>query len=222
MTTTAEMLRNVPYVTSREGEEPDPWSRLTVGLGPDLSMGLAYQDETADDRGPRGELWERFRQSLDTFGQPTGRPKWRLVHPVRQRKAMRFLRCQVRACPAKLSSGGYLFLETADEKPREPGQPVRTGQPPVCLEHAHLAVSLCPRLSKGHVAFLARKAPLWGVIGTRYRFGSLGLTPLPAEEQLPMPYGHPQLGWFLASQLVRELTEYDVVSLDDLKPVARR
>lgn len=218
MTTTAEMLANIPYVTSREGEGPDPWSALTVGLGPDHTMGLAYQDETEEDRGPRGELWERFRQSLDVFSQPTGRPRWRLVHPLRQRKAMRFLRCQLRFCPAKLPSGGYLFLETADEKPVEPGQRVTTGQPPVCLAHARLAVSLCPRLREGHVAFLARKAPLWGVIGTRYRFGASGVTPLPAEEQFPLPYGHPQLGWFLACQLVRELTEYEVVSLDDLIP----
>lgn len=32
--------------------------------------------------------------------------------------------------------------------------------------------------------------------------------------------GHPQIGWFLASQLVRELREYEVVNLDDPVPAA--
>ncbi|WP_260608958.1 hypothetical protein [Streptomyces sp. WAC 01325] len=44
-----------------------------------------------------------------------------------------------------------------------------------------------------------------------------GLQPLPTEDDdAPVEYGHPQLGWFLASQLVRELRDYEVISLDDL------
>ncbi|MFI5738892.1 hypothetical protein ACIA9I_10995 [Streptomyces anulatus] len=45
------------------------------------------------------------------------------------------------------------------------------------------------------------------------------MEPLPAEhDDAPVPYGHPQVGWFLASQLVRELRDYEVVNLDDLVP----
>ncbi|MFF9763296.1 MULTISPECIES: hypothetical protein [Streptomyces] len=84
------------------------------------------------------------------------------------------------------------------------------------------ALELCPHLRKGHVAFLAGTTSIWGVIGSRYRLTATGLEPLPVEEgDVPVPYGHPQLGWFLASQLVRELRDYEVVNVDDLEPIAR-
>ncbi|MCZ4603493.1 hypothetical protein O3S80_06805 [Streptomyces sp. Lzd4kr] len=79
------------------------------------------------------------------------------------------------------------------------------------------SLELCKYLSKGHVAFLARATSIWGVIGSRYRLTATGLQPLPAEDDdAPVEYGHPQLGWFLAGQLVRELRDYEVISLDDL------
>jgi len=31
-----------------------------------------------------------------------------------------------------------------------------------------------------------------------------------------LPYGHPDLSWFLASQMVRRLRAYTVIALDDL------
>lgn len=96
---------------------------------------------------------------------------------------------------------------------------MRTAQPPVCLKHLRLPVELCPHLRKGHVAFRARAASPWGVIGTRYRLTATGLAPLPADDT-SMAYGHPQLGWFLASQLICELGDYEVVDLDDLVSAA--
>lgn len=83
-----------------------------------------------------------------------------------------------------------------------------------------MAARRCPRLrSKGHVALLATRFPLYGVIGTPYQYTADGIQPLAASDA-PLPYNHPQIGWFLASQLVRELREYEVVSLDDLVPAA--
>ncbi|MFE1289651.1 hypothetical protein [Streptomyces sp. NPDC058751] len=209
--------RLVPYITHREGEYGGLESDLTLGTNAFGAMRLAYQDETPADRGPRGELWARCSQSLNAAGKPTGKPQWRLVNPTRQRETMERLRCQIDFCPAE-TDRGYIFLAGAAENAsHRAGEPVRTAQPPVCLKHLRPAIELCPHLQKGYVAFLARAASVWGVVGSRYRLTATGLDPLPAEDDdAPVAYGHPQLGWFLASQLVRELRDYEVISLDDL------
>ncbi|MFH8698821.1 hypothetical protein [Streptomyces chartreusis] len=208
--------RLVPYITSREGEHGGLESELTLSMSAFGAVRLAYQDETPDDRGPHGELWARYSQSLNASGRPTSKPQWRLVNPTRQRRAMQQLRCQINFCPAE-TSRGYVFLADAEEGPSShAGEPVRTAQPPVCLKHVRPSLELCKHLRKGHVAFLARATSIWGVIGSRYRLTVTGLQPLPAEDDAPVEHGHPQLGWFLASQLVRELRDYEVISLDDL------
>ncbi|WP_245936544.1 hypothetical protein [Streptomyces cahuitamycinicus] len=219
-TKTAQRL--VPDITSREGEYGALESELTLSVNAFGTMRLAYHNETPDDRGPHGELWARYGQSLNASGRPTGKPQWRMVHPTRQRQAMEQLRCQIRMCSAK-TNRGYLFLAGAEQDAlRRPGDPVRTAQPPVCLKHARPSIEQCKHLRKGHVAFVARATSIYGVIGSRYRLGAAGLEPLPPLRDegadAPVPYGHPQMGWFLASQLVRELTDYEVVNLDDLVP----
>ncbi|OKK02381.1 hypothetical protein AMK26_22180 [Streptomyces sp. CB03234] len=215
MTTAADLI--VPYITAREGEEAESLLNLRVRLGPDRRPRLAYVDEEPPDRDLRGVLWARYSMSLGNDGMPTGTPRWRLVHPLRQRSTMALLRCQV--CTVQLKrSDGILFLETADDL--DYTGPVKTAQPPVCLAHARMAASRCPRLRrKGHVALLARRFPLYGVIGTAYQYGPNGIQALSGTDR-PLPYSHPQIGWFLASQLVRELRDYEVVKLDDLVPAA--
>ncbi|MGC0374737.1 hypothetical protein [Streptomyces sp. SAI-229] len=221
MKRTSAAPKLVPYVTSREGEYGGLESELTLSMNVFGSVRLAYQDETPVDRGPRGELWARCSQSLNASGKPVGKPQWRLVNPTRQRRTMEELRCQVGFCPAE-TDRGYVFLAGSAEDPsHRSGEPLRTAQPPVCLEHLRPAVELCPYLRKGHVAFLTRATSVWGVIGSRYRLTATGLEPLPSEDDdAPVAYGHPQLGWFLASQLVRELRDYEVVDLDDLVSAA--
>ncbi|MEW1872595.1 hypothetical protein AB0420_31650 [Streptomyces caelestis] len=214
--------RVVPYITSREGEYGALEAELTLRGDTFGAVRLAYHDETPDDRGPRGELWARCSQSLNVSGWPTGRPQWRLVNPARQREAMEQLRCQVGFCSAETAKGHIFLAGATEDLSRRSNEPVRTAQPPVCLKHVRPALELCPHLRKGHVAFLAGTTSIWGVIGSRYRLTATGLEPLPVEEgDAPVPYGHPQLGWFLASQLVRELRDYEVVNVDDLEPVAR-
>ncbi|MFC7218156.1 hypothetical protein ACFQLX_08245 [Streptomyces polyrhachis] len=217
MKRTGTVPRLVPYITQREGEYGGLESELTLSMNAFGAVRLVYQDETPADRGPRGELWARCSQSLNAAGKPTGKPQWRMVNPARQREAMEHLRCQVSFCPAETDQG-YIFLAgDAEGASHRAGEPVRTAQPPVCLKHLRPAIELCPHLRKGHIAFRARATSPWGVIGTRYRLTAAGLEPLPADDDdAPVAYGHPQLGWFLASQLIRELRDYEVVNLDDL------
>jgi hypothetical protein len=207
----------VPYITAREGEEADSFHNLGIGRGRDGRPCLRYVDEGPPDRDGKGVLWARCSMSLDAFGEPWGTPRWQLVHPQRQRVTMSLLRCQV--CTVKLKNrDGVLFLETAGD--RQYSTPVKTAQPPVCLTHARMAASRCPRLrSQGHVALLATRFPLYGVIGHAYKWSANGLQSLPDFDS-PLPYSHPQIGMFLASQLVRELRDYKVVNLDDLTPAA--
>ncbi|WP_047471425.1 hypothetical protein [Streptomyces sp. M10] len=219
MKRTSTAPRLVPYITQRECEYGGLEAELALSVNAFGAVRLAYREETAADRGPRGELWARCSQSLNASGRPAGRPQWRLVNSGRQREAMEQLRCQIGFCPAETDQG-YIFLSGgAEDASRGVGAPVRTAQPPVCLKHLRLAVELCPHLRKGHVAFRARAASPWGVIGTRYRLTATGLAPLPADDT-SMAYGHPQLGWFLASQLICELGDYEVVDLDDLVSAA--
>ncbi|MFH7338547.1 hypothetical protein [Streptomyces fradiae] len=221
MKRTSAAPKLVPYITQREGEYGGLASELTLSMDAFGSLRLAYQDETPADRGPGRELWARCSQSLNAAGKPTGKPQWRLVNPARQREAMERLRCQVGLCRAETDQG-YLFLAgVTEDKSHRAGGPVRTAQPPVCLKHLRPALELCPHLRKGHLVFRARTTSVWGVIGSRYRLTASGLAPLPVEEDdAPVPYGHPQLGWFLASQLVRELRDYEVVNPNDLVTAA--
>ncbi len=65
------------------------------------------------------------------------------------------------------------------------------------------------------MALLVRRAPLFGVIGTPYRWSAEGMRALPGDD-VPVPYGHPSLEWFLASQLVRELRNVESADPGDL------
>ncbi|MEU2069103.1 hypothetical protein [Streptomyces anulatus] len=76
-----------------------------------------------------------------------------------------------------------------------------------------------PAQEQGPRRLLATRFPLYGVIGTPYQYTADGIQPLAASDA-PLPYNHPQIDWFLASQLVRELRDYEVVSLDDPVPAA--
>lgn len=213
----------VPYITVRQGETPDKERHLCARPGPDGRQRLAWVDEGPGDRDLRGVLWGRVSQELGVDRRPDGVPRWRLVHPARQRETMLHLQCQVcvtrvrdvRRHTAGAARPGVLFLAAADS---DLAGPVRTAQPPVCVEHARLSAQSCPHLVRhGHVALLARRYRLYGVIGAPYTATGRGLCRLPADD-VPVPYGDPRLDWFLASQLVRELSDIETVDLADLTP----
>ncbi|KAB1141127.1 hypothetical protein F7R91_33490 [Streptomyces luteolifulvus] len=202
----------IPYITQREGEEPAPNNLVIYRQGSGLR--LYYRDEDPRDRDLRGTLWARCGFTpVDERKQPTGAPQWKLMHPHRQLATMQMMRCQVCTEPARTLLG-YIFLAGPnDQSPNE--QSVLTNQPPVCPRHARAAAKLCPHLTQNPVVFLAQSAPLYGVHGTLYGLNNKGVHVV-AQPDSPLPYGHPNLDTFLASQLVRRLAAFRVVDLEEL------
>lgn len=203
----------IPFVTQREGEDAAP-DNLILLPHTDGRLHLHYLDEDPRDRDPRGVLWARCSfNPLDLHGQPTGRPQWKLMHPYRQLMCMQALHCQICAQPARTPLG-LIFL--AGPHDQDPGAAqVLTNQPPVCARHARTAARLCPHLQGGPTVYLAQSAPLYGVTGTLYGLDPHGVQPV-AQPGPPLPYGHPDMTCFLASQQIRRLTSFRTVARDEL------
>lgn len=208
----------VPYVTQRAGEQAAPDNLVMLPARGNHGRGryrLFYADEeTGLDRDLRQVLWARVSfNPYDQRKRPTGEPEWKLMHPFRQRLTMERLRCQI--CTASATTPlGIIFLAGAhDHEHTEP--PLVTNQPPVCPKHVRTAAALCPHLREDPVVFLASSAPMYGVLGTVYGLvdGTIQVVAQPSE---PLPYGHPNLPTFLASQLVRRLARYRVLTVSEL------
>ena len=154
------LIPYTPYIT-QWSEEREPEALLVERPG----RGIAYLDETLADRDNRGVLWYR------TPSHPGhGRPLFAKVHPLRQRRTMRRMLCNVCAKPADRNNEGALWL-LRDFRDDWPGWPEKMGavEPPVCLPCARRASRLCPALQKGAVAVRVQHAPIAGVRGALYR-----------------------------------------------------
>ncbi|MFG2227367.1 hypothetical protein [Streptomyces sp. NPDC048644] len=194
----------VPYITAWSEERVSVRS-LTVRRD---GAGLGYRDETPGDRDAHGVLWSRL---VEAPGE--GKPNFRKVHPVRQRRALLEGLCQVCGGPAGRTSRGWLFLlPRPDGDEWSPGWPEgKYGtKPPVCVPCAALAVRHCPHLSEP-VAVRVRKPRPRGVFGGFHAPRGTALSA--ASDDGYLPYGHPHAAWFLASQLVVELRRCTVVDL---------
>lgn len=182
----------VPYITAWSGEH----TALPEVVA--TSSGIAYADETLIDRDGEGVLWRR---------QPSrprqGHPEFRKVHPVRQRRAMRRLLCQVCGGPADRNEHGVLWLlrDHHDNWPNWPEGMANT-YPPVCLPCARASIRECPALRQGYVAVRARHCPIVGVYGVRYALAGSLATP---SGGTIATYEEPAIDWTLATQLVRSL-----------------
>lgn len=183
-----------------------PWTAETVSARSltvrSSGTGLAYRDEVPRDRDRHGVLWARMRTAP---GQ--GRPNYRALHSARQRHAMLRMLCQVCGERADRTSRGWLFLlprpEPTEDTANWPEGTLST-KPPVCRPCAVLALRHCPHLADPHPV-RSRKPRVWGVFGGFVAPDTQGrLSPSPTDDYLS--YGHPYAGWFLASQLVVELT----------------
>lgn len=206
-------MRIVPYITCREGETPAPHSSLRGVYGPDGRLRLGYRTELPDDRDLNGVLWARCSQQVGSNGLPIGKPQWKLVHPARQRDCMQRLLCQICAQPARTPQG-FIFLTSPGELP--PGATtLHTTQPPVCPRHTRTATTLCPALAGTPNILLVPTPRLHGVLGTPYGYGPNGIQPTPHTADF-LPYGHPGLPWYLASQMVRRLQDFQIVPLEKL------
>ncbi|MFE7302794.1 hypothetical protein [Streptomyces sp. NPDC057579] len=198
--------RPVPYITAWSGEVDVSINDLRYG-----ARGLIYANELPSDRDQRGGLWERW---VDDYG--TGEPAWRNVHSERQRTCMEQMWCQVCARPASRTHKGYLFLAGG---PATLGDMEGTpnGQPPLCLECAPTARKLCPHLRES-VAFRARKAPVWGVLGSLIALERSRLNPEAVRLRRSVPEfvkdGSRERPFVLGSQLLREMRRVTVVDLD--------
>lgn len=212
----------VPFVIQREGEDAAPDNLLLTPVGGPGRFRLRYADEDPRDRDLRGVLWARCSfGAVDDSGRLTGKPQWRMMHPLRQRGTMQAMRCQVCAGHARTPLG-YIFLAGPDTvDPDDPG--ILTNQPPVCARHARTAADLCPHLTPDPMVLLTQSAPLYGVNGVGYGYGSQGVQVMERPAG-PIPYGHPLLPTVLASQMVRRLSSFRLVGLDellrDLEPAA--
>ncbi|MFD9503467.1 hypothetical protein [Streptomyces sp. NPDC060035] len=202
----------VPFITQRKGEEAAPNNLIL--LGSHSRYRLFYPDEDPKDRDYRQVLWGRVSfNPVDERRRPTGDPEWKLMHPFRQRITMETLRCQICTDPATTPIGTIFLAGHADYETRQ--QPLLTNQPPVCARHVRAATSLCPHLEEDPVVFLATSAPLYGVLGTIYGLVE-GKVEVVAQPKEPLPYRHPNLPILLASQLIRRMARYRILTVREL------
>ncbi|WP_327234843.1 hypothetical protein OG349_13495 [Streptomyces sp. NBC_01317] len=192
----------VPYITVWSAERTAP-PLVTARRG-----GVAYPDEILQDRDQEGVLWRRA-----PLKQGQGRPEFGGVHPLRQRRAMRKLLCQVCAGPADRDELGVLWL-FRDARGDWPGWPedMAATHPPVCLPCAAKSIRACPYLRGAFVAVRVREPRVSGVHGARY----VPSGPLPrAVEGVTRAYTDPDVRWVVAAQLVMGLHGCTLVPLGD-------
>lgn len=192
-----------PYITAWSAEQTPP-----VVLVEHPEGGIAYQDETLADRDRHGVLWFRT-----PFRPGQGRPEFGKVHPMRQRRTMQRLLCQVCAGPADCTEDGVLWL-LKDHREDWPSWPNGMGvtEPPVCVPCVRLALRLCPALRTGAALLRAGSFMLAGVHGTLYRGG----LKVAAVDTTTVPFEDPAIRWVRAVSLVRELRDCAIIPLTDL------
>ncbi|MEU0109056.1 hypothetical protein ABZ313_27405 [Streptomyces sp. NPDC006251] len=203
----------VPFITQRHGEEaaPDNLVIYRHSSGPRLY----YGDEDPRDRPLRGVLWARCGfNPVDARHMPTGAPQWKLMHPYRQMITMQALRCQVCAEPARTPLGFIFLAGPRDEDPTQPA--IYTNQPPVCPKHVRAAAVLCPHLERKPMVFLAKSAPLYGVSGVIYGLDERLQVHVVARPDHALSFGHPNMPTVLASQLIRRLSSFRILDMEEL------
>jgi hypothetical protein len=191
----------VPYITTWSGEDS-----LSTKVIEHPKSGIAFADETLGDRDDRGVLWRRVpsRPGL-------GRPQFGKIHPLRQRRAMRKLLCQVCGGPADQTDLGTLWLvRDYRDWPHWPEHMACT-EPPVCLPCARTAIRACPALRKGYAAIRVANSEISGIYGAHYIPGPLWPT---VVKDVILTYDDPAIRWTCAGQLVRELLNCTIVNLD--------
>jgi hypothetical protein len=194
-----------PYITAWSAEQDLPCALVER---PDSSIG--YANELLSDRDRHGVLW---RQTA--LHHRVGRPEFARVHPLRQRRAMELLLCQVCGGPADQNDDGVLWLQRdyRDDWPQWP-EGMASVEPPMCLQCVPVSRQLCPALRRGAVTVRAKECPIVGVRGALYRQSVLAPTVVTAGN---FAYDDPAVRRVLASALIRELRGCTIVPVEELE-----
>jgi hypothetical protein len=194
----------VPYIGSWTGED-----LLTASVVRRVHGGIGYADETLMDRDERGVLWTRMAYRVGV-----GRPLFTKLHPLRQRRAMRRLLCQVCANPADQTEQGSLWLVPRSDGHQWP-EDTATIHPPLCLACARVSVEACPAMRVGYLAIRAH-SQVCGVTGVRFQPGRRSVALSIDDSDDVIDYRDPAIRWMQATQLARSLHRCTVVDLDEV------
>ena len=200
--TTEDRRIVAPYITAWSGEQAEPVEVV------ERAGGIGYLDEALADRDRFGVLWSRM-----PLRSGEGRPDFGRVHPLRQRRTMLRLLCQVCAGPADQTDDGVLWL-LKDHRNDWPGWPNRMGvtEPPTCLSCVHESITRCPALRRGAAVVRARHYPVAGVRGVLYRGSGRPV----AVDEATVAYDDPTIRWIRAMNLVRQLNGCTIIPISEL------
>ncbi|MFF4323751.1 hypothetical protein [Streptomyces sp. NPDC001568] len=179
-----------PSVTLWTGRHPDHPTIVVDDFGVRYDGG-----DRADQVDPYFEvLRERWG------GTPTGTPLYGVFDPeVQWRAADRLLCAHCEAQPDREPGSGMLWLLRADHDEHAWPADIRTTTPPICRDHAEMAIGRCSMLRHGHLAVRVPEVQQVGVLGTLYTDGGPG-----DADQLVM-LTDSRLRFVLARYLVLEL-----------------
>ncbi|SET46954.1 hypothetical protein SAMN05421811_103137 [Nonomuraea wenchangensis] len=192
----------VPYVTAYDGEHVTYQLTLVADETATDGIRMSYADETATDR-MFGVLWHRHGMTR------TGRPMWRLVNTLRQRRCMLRSLCQVCGKTAVDGDTGRIWWLLPEAPGRCPDGGWYTNTPPTCAACVPVARNHCPQLRKWSRLCTVSEAEPYGVVAEVFTPISGTLASVDAATELPLD-AFRKLEMALAKQLV--------VSLDDLRP----
>ena len=155
MTTTAV---RVPYITAYSEElAPHPLAFVAYPEATD-GVRLSYDDAVPQDW-MYGVLWAR--QGLHR----RGRPEWKVVNTLRQRRCMRLLLCQVCGESATDPVDSRISWVLADDPGDTSAGAGYTNAPPTCAQCIPEAIASCPRLRRGAAVYSVGSAQPYGIIG---------------------------------------------------------
>jgi hypothetical protein len=192
----------VPYIVTWSEEQELPTRIIESPRG-----GIGFADEVIADRDRNGVLWTRMSSCAGR-----GRPKFAAMHPLRQRRAMRRLFCQICGRPADQDERGVLWVlpDRPDGRADWPNGKWVV-EPPICRPCAPIAVRLCPALRRGYIVVRVGNAPICGVKGLTYR--STGSAPAIVEDEM-VAIGTAKIRWTLGEFLMRRLSDCTLVEID--------
>ncbi|MEO3803281.1 hypothetical protein [Nonomuraea sp. B1E8] len=201
MTTTVRL--RVPYITAY-AEELVPY-RLTFTADQSATDGLrlSYTDPVPQDW-MMGVLWARVGLHRH------GRPEWKLINTIRQRRCMLRLLCQVCGRSA-MDDDGRISWVLADAPGDASDGAGYTNAPPTCAACVPEALTSCPRLRHGAAVCTVGGAEPYGVIAAMMRRTRGGPIEVAPNTVIPLDAFH-RLEYALARQLL--------VMLDDVRPAA--